>query len=685
MKISLRWLQEYVDVEMPRSELLNRLTMIGLICEEWTETPDGDTVLDIETYANRPDTLGHLGIAREVSTMTGFPLKERVHPVVELPAETSELVEVEVLDEDLCPRYTGFVVKGVTVGPSPDSLRKKIEAMGAKPINNIVDASNIVLFATGHPVHMFDLNKVAGPRVVVRRAKKGETLRTLDGRQRALAPDMLVIADDRRPIAVAGIIGGEESGITSATRDIFVESAVFDPASIRRTRKALEIMTDASYRFERGADIGFAPEAAAMAASLLCSFGGRVSKGLVDLYRRPRKPREVVLRSARTAELLGVAVPDAFIEKTLADLGFSTKSKAPGSWLVTVPSFRVDIEREADLIEEIARFFGYDRIPSVVPPLDALEPIPSNRDRIDRLSRRLFHYGFDEVVNASFADPEKEAVLQTGRTPVTLRNPFSVHAAALRTTLLGGLLVNLRHNQNHGTEDVHIFEIGRIFHRIEDTPPAEELFLGLLSAGPVGLPHWSRPPAAANFPHLKGALESALSALRYEALVYEPAEHPAFAEGSALAVLYKGEKIGLLGRVRESVGEAAGAAGPVFAAEIDLGCLLEKKPAVFAYEPPPKVPAVVRDLSFFVSRDIFYQEIKSAVERAAVPYLESFDIIDRYAGPHNPDGRTSLSMRFVFRNPQATLLAEEADKSVQKILKVLKSAFQIELRKGDGA
>ncbi len=260
MKISLRWLQEYVDIEMPRSELLNRLTMIGLICEEWTETTDGDTVLDIETYANRPDTLGHLGIAREISTMTGSPLKERLHPVVELPAATSELVEVEVLDEDLCPRYTGFVVKGLSVGPSPDSLRKKIEAMGAKPINNIVDASNIVLFATGHPVHMFDLNKVAGPRVVVRRAKKGETLRTLDGRERAMAPDMLVIADDRRPIAVAGIIGGEESGITSATRDIFIESAVFDPAlDPPDPGNALEIVTDASYRSERGADIGFAP------------------------------------------------------------------------------------------------------------------------------------------------------------------------------------------------------------------------------------------------------------------------------------------------------------------------------------------------------------------------------------------------------------------------------------------
>ncbi|MHB8055984.1 MAG: phenylalanine--tRNA ligase subunit beta, partial [Candidatus Aminicenantales bacterium] len=528
MKISLNWIKEYVDVEVPRDDLLARLTMIGLICEEWTETPDGDTVFDIETYANRPDTLGHLGIAREIGVMTGFPLKERVHPVVELPARTSEIVEVEVLDEDLCPRYAGYVVKGVKVGPSPEPLRKKIEAMGLKPINNVVDASNVVLFATGHPIHTFDLAKVGGGRVVVRRARKGETLRTLDGNDASLGPDMLVIADDNRPIAVAGVIGGEASGITEATRDVFIESAVFDPASIRRTRKALEIQTDASYRFERGVDFGSAPEAAAMAASLLCSFGGRVSKELTDIYRKPRKAKEIVLRSRRTAELLGVAVSDEFIEKTLAELGFSVKPSSKGAWRVTAPSFRVDIEREADLIEEIARFFGYDKIPVVIPPLDVLEPMPSDRNRIERLTRQFFHFGFNEVVNASFADPETESVLGTGFQPVVLRNPISVHAAIMRTTLLGGLLENLRHNQNHGTEAVSIFETGKIFRRTEESEGLEDLALGLLSSGPLELPQWSRPAAAANSHHLKGALESALEALRYTALVFTPAEHPSF-------------------------------------------------------------------------------------------------------------------------------------------------------------
>jgi len=685
MKISLRWLKEYVDVEIPRDELLARLTMIGLICEEWTETPDGDTVFDIETYANRPDTLGHIGIAREVGVMTGYPLKERVHPVVELPSRTSEIVDVQVLDEDLCLRYAGYVVKGVNVGPSPEPLRKKIEAMGLKPINNVVDVSNIVLFATGHPIHTFDLAKVGGRRVVVRRARKGETLRTLEGKDVALGPDMLVIADDSRPIAIAGVIGGEASGITGETRDVFIESAVFDPSSIRRTRKALEIQTDASYRMERGVDVGSAPEAAAMAASLLCSFGGRVSKDLIDVYPKPRKPKDVVIRSKRTAELLGVAVPDDFIEKILVDLGFGVKPSMKGAWRVTVPSFRVDIEREADLIEEVARFYGYDKIPVFVPPLEILEPEPSDRNRLARLSQQLFHFGFDEVVNASFADPEKEAVLETGILPVAIRNPFSVHAATLRTALLGGLLENLHYNQNHGTDSVSIFEIGKIYCRTEGSDGAEDLMLGLLSCGPLDAPRWYRPAPQAGFHHLKGAVESALEALRYAGLVFLPARHASYEDGSAVEVSYKGERIGVLGRVREEILKTYGASGPVFAAEIALGFLLERQAGAFAYEPAPKVPAVVRDLSFFVDPGAAFQDIKTAIERAAVPFLESFDVIDRYDGPNNPPGRTSLSMRFVYRNPQATLLAEEADRSEQKIIKTLKTAFSIELRKGGGA
>ena len=680
MKISLNWLKEYVDVDVPLRELLDRLTMIGLVVEH-AEERGGDVILEVETYATRPDTLGHLGVAREVAAMLGRPLKERTWPVEELAARTAELVDVQILDEDLCPRYCGLVVKGIKVGPSPDGMKARLEAMGLKPINNIVDVSNYVLFATGQPIHTFDLARLSGARIVVRRAKKGETIRTLDGRDVTLQPDMLVIADEKRPAAVAGVIGGEASAVSDATTDVFIESATFDPVSVRKTRKALELSTDASYRFERGADIGFAPQAAQMAASLLTAFGGRTSREIADVYPKPRKPKEIVLRGRRVADLLGAAPGRLFIETTLESLGFSLKSGANGVWRVQVPSFRVDIEHEADLVEEIARFYGYDKIPSVVPPLEVLDAGPSGGERLRRLDVQLFHYGFDEVINLSFADPEKEAVLASGRNPVAIRNPISSKAAVLRTTLLGGLLENTAWNLNRGVAGVPIFEIGNVYAQLEGGP-VERLTLGLSETGLLGVPGWKDKPEPAQLFHVKGAVEAALAALRYAALTFDEASHPFFEAGSALAVAYKGEKIGVMGKVGDRILAAYGIPGPVFAAEIELAALFDKQPKPFEYLPLPKFPAVVRDLSFLVDRAVPYQEVKSAVEKMSVPYLEEFEIIDRYAGDPVPKDKAGLSLRFVYRNPKATLTAEDVDKAEHKLLMALKAALKIQLREG---
>ena len=274
MKISLDWIHDYVKVDLPLPELLDRLTMIGLVAESVEET-GGDTILDVETYANRPDTLGHLGIAREIAAMLGVPLTEPCWPLTESGPPMSQLADVQVLDDGLCPRYCARVVRGLTVGPSSEWLRKRVEAMGLRPINNVVDASNYVLFATGQPIHAFDFGKLPGGKVVVRRAGRGERLLDLEGRTLELGPDMLVIADESRPVALAGVIGGEETGIGGSTRDVFIESATFDPVSIRLTAKKLGLATDASYRFERGADIDFAPKGALMMASLLTRLGGQ--------------------------------------------------------------------------------------------------------------------------------------------------------------------------------------------------------------------------------------------------------------------------------------------------------------------------------------------------------------------------------------------------------------------------
>jgi len=573
------------------------------------------------------------------------------------------------------------VVKGLKVGPSPEGLKARLEAMGLKPINNIVDVSNYVLFATGQPIHTFDLARIGGARIQVRPARKGETIRTLDGRDVALQPDMLVIADEKRPLAVAGVIGGEDSAVTGATTDVFIESATFSPVSVRKTRKALDLSTDASYRFERGADIGFAPQAAVMAASLLTAFGGAATREIVDVYPKPRKAKEIVLREKRVADLLGADPGGPFIAATLERLGFSLKKASEGIWRVRVPSFRIDVEREADLVEEIARFYGYDKIPSLVPPLEVLEPVPSDKERLRRLSAQLFHYGLDEVINMSFADPEREAALSSGKVPVAIRNPLSSKAAVLRTTLLGGLLENTAWNLNRGLPGVPIFEIGNVYAQLEEGP-VERLSLGLSETGLLGVPGWKDKPEPAQFFRLKGAVEAALESLRYAALAFETAPHPFFEDGEALAVAYKGERIGILGRVAGRLLAAYGLPGPVFAAEIDLASLFGKHPKPFEYLPLPKFPAVVRDLSFLIDRGLPYQEIKSAVERMAVPFLEEFEIIDRYAGDPVPKDKAGLSLRFVYRNPKATLTAEDVDRAEQKLLLALKSALKIQLREG---
>ena len=681
MKISLDWIRDYVKVDLPLGELVDRLTMIGLVAES-AEVRDGDTILDLETYANRPDTLGHLGVAREIAAMLGLPLTEPPWPLTESDAAVSDLAAVQVLDDGLCPRYCARIVRGITVGPSPGWLRRRIEAMGLRPINNVVDASNYVLFATGQPIHAFDFGKLSGAKVVVRRANRGERLRDLEGRALELEPDMLVIADETRPVAMAGVIGGEETGVTDATCDIFIESANFDPVSIRLTSKKLGLATDASYRFERGADIGFAPQGALMMASLLARMGGQAARGSIDVYPKPRKVKSLVLRERRIAELLGIEVPEGFTEKTLTSLGFKAECSQKGVCLVDVPTFRVDIDREADLIEEVARFYGYDRIPAEVTPARSFEfTVNKKRDRVLKLRRTLLQNGFDEVINTSFADPEKETVVASGRRPVGIRNPISARAAVLRTNLLMGMLENASWNRNRGMEGVHIFEVGTNYACPGDKPE-ERLTLGLLATGLLPGSGWQEKPAETDLYVIKGAVEAVLAALRYEPFSFEKSAGPYFEEGQGLTLLYKGQAVGSLGVLKKGIAAHYSLGQTVFAAEIDLACLFEKQPRPFAYVPVPKFPGVSRDLSFFIDRAVSYQEIRKTLDKMAPPLVESYELRDRFSGPSIPAGKISLSIRFRYRHPQRTLLAEEVDRVEQDIISQLKSAWNIQLREG---
>ena len=681
MKISLNWLKDHVKLDLPLPRLLDRLTMIGLIAESW-EDKDGDTVLDLETYANRPDTLGHLGVAREVAAALGLPLEEGRWPVVESSEDTAASAAIQILDEDLCPRYCGILVRGLKVGPSPDWLRRRVEAMSLNSVNNLVDVTNYVLYETAHPIHAFDWAKIGGRTIVIRRAKKGESLKTLEGREVALGPDQLVIADEIRPVALAGVIGGEDSAVSETTRDVFIESAYFDPVSVRRTAKTLGIQTDASYRFERGADIGFPPKAALRAASLLTQLGGQATRGVLDVYPHPRKNRIVMLRHQRTQDFLGVVIETGEVERILTALGFSCEPQGAGLWKVEVPSFRIDVEREADVIEEIARFYGYDRIPSVATPLKVGEPVVNRRrERIDKVRRLLFHYGFDEVLNQSFADPEKEARFGTGREPVVLRNPISTRASILRTTLAGSLLETVSYNLNREFTGVHIFEIGNVYFRSNEQP-VEQLTLGLAGLGPLGYRNWNSLWEEPDFFDLKGTFEALMAQLRLVPFDFAAGSCPWLEPEQSLDLRYKEEKVGSLGCLKKDLALTHGLLGSVWMAEIDLTGLLAKPPPVFQTIPVGRFPSVVRDISFLTDRALPYQDIRKAVEKLGLAALESFDLADRYDGEGVPPGKVSLSLRFVFRHPQRTLLADEVDKMEQKLLLHLQSAFRIEPRTG---
>jgi len=681
MKISLEWLKEYVKFDIPASELVDKLTMIGLMVDS-QEEKDGDLILDIETYANRPDTLGHLGIARELAAAYGLSLEKKTWAVSELEEDTAGIVGIQIMDEALCPRYCGLAVKDVKVGPSPDWLRRRIEAMGLKSVNNVVDVTNYVLFATGQPIHAFDLAKLEGGRVLIRRAKKGETIIDLDGRRLELTSDMLVIADAVKPQAVAGVIGGAGSAISESTRDILIESATFDPVSIRLTGKSLGISTDASFRYERGTDIGFPPQAARMVASLLSGMGGKAARTLIDLYPKPRKGRAVLLRRQRVIDLLGTPVEAEFIERTLAGLGFKLSGQQNGAWLVEVPSYRVDIDREADLIEEIARFYGYDRIPSEPTPARSFEPAAGKkRDRLNRIRRAFLPQGFDEVINWSFADPEVANLFGQALVPVPLKNPISVKASLLRTNLLAGLLENAAWNFNRDLEGVHIFEIGNIYY-LKDEKPAEELMLGILSAGLLPGGGWWGKKTSSDFFVLKGALEAFMKDLRYEPFTFEKAVHPFFEDGFCLSVACKGLEVGSLGLVRKGIQSRFSIDRPVYAAEMSLARLFEKQPRPFQYVSIPKFPCVVRDISFLIDERVPFEEIKKVVGRVNVSWIEAIELIDHFSGPPVPKGKVSLTIRFRYRHSKKTLQAVEVDQVEGQVIEELKSAFDIQLREG---
>ncbi|HET7101561.1 MAG TPA: phenylalanine--tRNA ligase subunit beta, partial [Terriglobia bacterium] len=523
MKVSLNWLKEFVDVPADARRLKADLTSVGLNVESFHPVGD-DVVFEVEVTTNRPDCLSHYGVAREVAALYRKHLAPLEFVCKESSAAASAETSIEILHPELCARYCGRVIQGVEVKPSPEWLVRRLEAIGQRSINNVADITNYVLMELGHPLHAFDLTRLKGRRIIVRSARPGEQIRTLDGVNRTLAASDLVIADSTRPVALAGVMGGEESGISGDTRSILLESAWFDPASIRRTSKSQGLHTEASHRFERGADIEMAPVALDRAAILIARLaGGAVLRGVLDVYPSPKHRTFIELRRNEIQRILGAEVPWEEIERVLRTLGFKVERRGTAGWRVTPPLSRLDVDREVDLIEEVARHYGYNHLPSRVRPAPVRLAAGETRSKELRISDTLVALGYREIIPSAMVDPAETAKF-TDRPPVVLENPLSQDAAAMRSSAVPSMIHTLKWNLDRYRTDLRLYEMGRVYSARTGPLPDERRVLVLGASG-------NREPATLhsqetefNFFDLKGHVEELLGCLDLPGLKFEPSD-----------------------------------------------------------------------------------------------------------------------------------------------------------------
>jgi phenylalanyl-tRNA synthetase beta chain len=683
MKISMEWLREYVSLTESAETLKEDLTMIGLLVEG-VETSGGGGVLDIEVTSNRPDCLSHIGVAREVAALYGRRLEM---PAVEtgFGAVSGEVpFGIEIRDPELCPRYVGLLLDGVAVGESPAWMQRRLEEAGMRPLNNIVDITNYVLLETGHPLHAFDFDRLRGGKIVVGRAREGERLETLDGVERSLDGQMLLINDGERPVAIAGVMGGLDSEISPSTTRVLLEAAWFKPESVRRTSRRLGLTTEASYRFERGADWDNTVFSIARACRLIREIaGGRVAGSLKDVYPVKMEPPRIRLESAHIRQLLGVELDDGFVETTLQRLGFRVGKGVGGCWDVGCPPWRADMQREADLIEELARFHGYQNIPAEFPPsrtAGAHSPVYALENSV---RGALAGQGYSEAVNLSFASPADHGEFPPpgGGERVSVANPLTEETEFLRSTLAAGLVRSAKRNFHAGRRRVCLFEIGKVYAPGPDGTPGERNTLGILGTGAFLERNWTSPEAEYGFFHLKGLLDALFTRLRIPSWETEPLRSCGWlgsADGSTVKVA--GDAVGVMGSLAPELEERHKLRQPVYLAELDLERLGRRAFAPIVYESLPKFPSAERDLSIVVGKDVAWGTIERGILSLGIRELAGIRLMDVYEGEKIPAGRASLSLRFTFLDRERTLTIDRVQDFMNTVLSFLNTNYGAGIR-----
>ena len=663
MRVPLEWLKEFVDYSISTGDLILKLTMIGLEVEG-VERMEDDTVLEVNVTPNRPDCLSILGIAREVSALLSIPLN---FPEYGIGAEGGpSLVDVEISDEDLCHRYAGRDIKGVTIGDSPSWMKKRIEKCGMRPINNVVDITNYVLLEMGHPLHAFDMDTLRRSTIRVARAV-GSAITTLDGTERALPEDSLLIWDGERPVAVAGVMGGAETEVKEKTKNIFLESAYFLPSSIRRTSKALGLKTESAYRFERGTDINLLEKALDRAASLMAVHaGGKISR-MVDVYPKPFQPCRIEVRYDRVNRVLGTSIPRDEMIDIAQRLGMRAE-KGPEEFVVTPPSFRGDIQKEIDLIEEIARFHGFDRIPVTVPKIPISREAKDTRyHSVAKVKESFRTAGFTEAINYSFMDPRMLDTLtieenDSRRRALILRNPINEEESHLRTTLVPSLIRNLLHNVSMGGRDVRLFEISRIFIDRGETLPDEEHHMGALYFREKTPSLWKE--ETPDFYIVKGAVQSLLDDLKIGDCLFQPSSEPFLHPGKSGDIAVSGRKIGFLGALHPDIVEKLSlkvSQQDVLVVEMNLDTLLASVSGGAKYSPLPRYPFIDRDMALVVDGSLPAAAIMEHLRAYPTELIEDISLFDFYKGKNIPEGKKSLAFTVRYRAKDRTLTDSEIE------------------------
>jgi phenylalanyl-tRNA synthetase beta chain len=675
-----------------------------------------DVVYDLEITPNRPDLNSVIGIAREISALTGNSLHlpdTTLHAAPGAGTKAEDLVAVRLEDPELCPRYTARVIRGVKIAPSPDWLKSTLEKVGIRSISNVVDVTNFVMLEIGQPLHAFDyhlLTKKAGassPAVVVRRAQEGEKFKTLDGQERTLTNQMLLIADETKPVALAGIMGGQNSEINLNTADVLIESAYFKPQNVRATSKKLELRTESSYRFERGGDVGICDWASQRAAQLILeTAGGALATGVVDAYPKPVEQKQITLRHHKASELLGIDLRPEQIETYLGQLGLKPASRKPRPVgeenqaaepaTFRIPSFRVDLKREIDLIEEVARLHGVDKIPAT-PPRGAIgsNAFDTVHDQLAEARRILTGLGLNEAQGQTLIS-DASAKLASGTEPVLLANPLSSDMNVLRPSLLPGLLDALRHNLSHKTNDVALFELGRVFlpsaassgsptERTADqpgTPVREERRLAFALTGQRNQTFWSGAEREAKFDifDLKGILEEFFEDFGLRGLTYtRQTDSSALFLESALVQLGKFQ-IGELGQLLPPLAKRYDLRDPVLLAELNLDLLLARRNPAKSFKPLPAFPPIRRDVAMLVPETTTHDAVLQVVKQTKPANLESVELFDVFRGKNVPEGQKSMAYAFTYRSPEGTLTDAQTNAAHQKLVEQFKQKLLAMIR-----